>query len=392
MPTHKLYKEIINMNNLHVTITPFIHLNESRIKKEVQTIVKSPNVSKVFVAAKHKSKHPIYECLDSNIIIERIVLKMSFLSSGFISQGLKYFEFLFKVFFRYRSMDISTVNLHSYSLLPLAPMFKYLCKSKIIYDAHELETEKHGLIGIRKKIAKIIEYIFIGFIDEIIVVSDSISNWYTNEYKINKPTIIYNYPSIKENITSKVLNENYFRNKFGIRKNQLIFLYQGGLLSARGVDKLLEAFEKMPNDKNVCVFMGYGELESKIKEVASSCNSVFFHSAVPSHDLLSYTSSADIGIHLIPNTCLNHDYCMPNKLFEYLNAGIPVLVSNVKDMGFFVTKNKVGIVTDTTSVEDIIDTVDSLKLVDLKDLKQNVHNISSNCTWASQEIKLLNLY
>ena len=57
-------------------------------------------------------------------------------------------------------------------------------------------------------------------------------------------------------------------------------------------------------------------------------------------DLLEYTGSADLGSSLIQNTCKSYFYCMPNKLFEYLMTGLPVLVSDMKEMKEFVEKKK----------------------------------------------------
>ena len=66
--------------------------------------------------------------------------------------------------------------------------------------------------------------------------------------------------------------------------------------------------------------------------------------------MLRYTISADVGIHAIKNSCLNHYYCMPNKLFEYAMAGLPVIVSNMKEMRDFVLLNQMGVVVETEMV------------------------------------------
>jgi glycosyltransferase involved in cell wall biosynthesis len=108
-----------------------------------------------------------------------------------------------------------------------------------------------------------------------------------------------------------------------------IFLYQGGLGKGRGIEILLSAFVKNSNLTQAIIFMGYGPLEKEITLLAEEHENVFFHHAVSQSDLLSFTSSADVGVLFYENNCLNHYYCSPNKMFEYLMAGIPVITSNL---------------------------------------------------------------
>ena len=71
---------------------------------------------------------------------------------------------------------------------------------------------------------------------------------------------------------------------------------------------------------------------------------IYFHKAVSPDVLLDYTSSADFGISTIEDSCLSYRYCLPNKMFEYLMAGIPVIVSNLYEMKRLVESNMVGTV------------------------------------------------
>ena len=78
--------------------------------------------------------------------------------------------------------------------------------------------------------------------------------------------------------------------------------------------------------------MGDGELVKLVKEYAEKTINIFHHPPVSTTFLLDYTASADIGLLLYDNSSLNHKYCMPNKLFEYMMAGLPVLVSNLQEI------------------------------------------------------------
>ena len=115
------------------------------------------------------------------------------------------------------------VNVHSLALLPLGVFLKWAFKAKLIYDAHELESEVHGAKGIRKVGGKWIESILVKRADHVFVVSESISDWYSSTYGISRPTVVLNAPYSK-----KVSKNNYFREKYGLRGDQFILHFTKG--------------------------------------------------------------------------------------------------------------------------------------------------------------------
>lgn len=319
------------MNNLHVVLNSFLY--PSRILKQVKTIAALNEIENIFVAALYEKNLECKDKITNKIFVNRFRLKTRSLDKNLFFQILKYIEFSYKIFIFYKKKKIKIINAHSLALLPICYLLKLIYGAKLVYDPHELETEKSNLRGLRKKLSKCVEYIFIKKADHIFVVGENIANWYMRNYKLIKPTVLFNVP-----YASNVNNNNYFRKKFNLNNDQIIFLYQGGLAYSRGVGLLLDAFKQRKDKKVVIIFMGYGELEEKILFSSRLYNNIFFHKAVSPSILLDYTSSANIGISLIQNTCLNHYYCMPNKLFEYIMAGLPVIVSDMMEMGMFVKK------------------------------------------------------
>src|SRR5690606_29052144 len=104
----------------------------------------------------------------------------------------KYLEYCWRVFFFYRKKNIKVVNVHSLGLLPLGYVLKKLYKAKLVYDAHELETETNGSKGFRQKLSKWLEKKLIHKADMTLVVSESIADWYANEYNIARPPVVLN--------------------------------------------------------------------------------------------------------------------------------------------------------------------------------------------------------
>lgn len=373
------------MNNLHITLTDFG--NESRVLKQVESISTLSNIQNIYIAALHSGGLEERETISKIIALKRFVLRSRNLGKGLLLQAVKYLEFCFRVISHYKGTGIGVVNVHSLNLLPLGCALKFFYGAKLVYDAHELETETNGLRGLRKKLSKLIEWLLIKKVDHIFVVSENIADWYESKYVISRPTVIMNAPK-----PQKVISNQYFREKFNLRDDQIIFLYQGVLAVGRGIDLLLNVFSKRANDHVVIVFMGYGALEERVRDKSYEFDTVFFHEAVPPTKLLNYTISADIGVSLIENTCLSYDYCMPNKLFEYAMVGLPVLVSNMKEMKEFVEKYHMGWVVENGSTDLISQAIDCITKIDMCEYKNNARSAALKNSWVYQEKKMLNDY
>jgi glycosyltransferase involved in cell wall biosynthesis len=373
------------LNNLHISLTEF--RNESRVLKETGSLLKHKIVNKVYIASLHADGLEKVQIYNENLVLNRFKLSSRKLNKSIFIQAIKYLEFLFRVTFFYKSKNIKIVNIHSVALLPLGILLKYLYGAKLVYDTHELETEANGSGGIRKKLSKLMEQLLIKKVDLIFVVSKNIADWYASTYKIKRPEVILNVPKL-----FKQKKTNHFRQKLNIKSDSIIVLYQGGLSKGRGVDLLLETFKERKDDSVVIVFMGDGELKDKIVQESMKSSSIFFHPAVDSAIVLEYTSSADIGIHMIKNTCLNHYYCMPNKLFEYAMAGLPVIVSNMKEMREMVKKYNMGIVVKDESTISINEAIDKVLTLDIQQIKQNARKCAEENAWEEQEVKMINEY
>lgn len=298
---------------------------------------------------------------------------------------IKYFEFFLRVILQYRKFSIFHCN--DISALPIGVFAKFLnADVKVVYDAHEYETETHGLNGLRKKVVKFLEKKMIKYVDHVICVSDSIAEEYVRLYGIRKPSLVLNTP-----FYSTVDKKNLFRGVFGIPQTHTIFLYQGGLSKGRGIELLLNAFSGLQDKSNVLICMGYGPLERVVQEAANVNENIYYHPAVNQDKLLDYSSSADYGIVFTEDTCLNHRYCLPNKVFEYLMAEIPVIASNLYELERLVNKYQVGLVANNNE-KDLRLVISSSHKFDMSVLAKNIQNAKSIYNWERQEIILKGIY
>ncbi len=298
---------------------------------------------------------------------------------------------LFKLFFKFarEAKDADILHCNDLYTLPMGVIVKlfYNKKTKIVYDAHEYETEVNGLRGRKKIFKKILERSLIRFADKIITVSDSIANEYTRLYPIQKPYLVLNTPPLK-----KISKKNIFREKFSIEKDKIIVLYQGALSPGRGIEALLKAFDEIDDERSVIVFMGYGKLTHEIQSFAEKNKNIFFHPAVSPEILLDYTCSADFGICTIEDICLSYRYCLPNKMFEYLMAEIPVIVSDLPEMKKIIIQYGVGVVLKNNGSEGIKNAVKAAVKLNKNETHANILRIKKKYNWEEQEKVLLKVY
>jgi glycosyltransferase involved in cell wall biosynthesis len=130
-----------------------------------------------------------------------------------------------------------------------------------------------------------------------------------------------------------------------------ILLYQGGLQSGRGIPVMLDAARTL-NDV-AFVFMGNGPLKTDILSAASHTPNVFHIPAVPVDEILEWSASADVGATLIENYGTSYYYSLPNKLFEYIRAGIPVIGSNFPEIGAIINQYQIGFTADPEKVDEV---------------------------------------
>ena len=358
--------------------------NDSRVLKENISLQNAGY--DVQVVALHEE--PLKEFDEvQGIPVHRIKLKSRGWSKNKAVQLLKYFEFVYKVVGQYNDSDILHCN--DLNALPIGVIIKKFFNkdAKVVYDAHEYETETNGLNGMQKMLTKKLEKYLIRYADKIITVSDAIANEYVKLYDIEKPALVLNTPPYKQ-----IQKKNIFRETFDIKNKQTIFLYQGGLSRGRGIEILLDTFKQINDDKSVIVFMGYGVLEDIAENAAKEYKNIYFHKAVAPDVLLDYTCSADFGISTIEDSCLSYRYCLPNKMFEYSMAEVPAIVSNLPEMKRVVEENGIGVVVKENTSSGLKEAIEKASLLDQEELHVNIKKVKEIYNWEEQEKVLLEVY
>ena len=143
---------------------------------------------------------------------------------------------------------------------------------------------------------------------------------------------------------------DHFRQRFGIPAGGFIALYQGAFTYNRGLETALQAMEGLEDSGIHLVLMGYGPLQPLVDATRRAPSA---RPRSPSRSVRSGARthrSADLGLVSVKPTCLSYLYCLPNKLFEYILAGLPVLSNDLPDCRALIEEFQVGhTVTEDTA-------------------------------------------
>lgn len=329
-------KKSKNTINLHIYPHTFDH--QSRILKETKSLADARISDEVFLVGILEKGWVEEEQIDERRQIWRVRLKIGSRESSLLVKIARYMEWQAKIFMMFRSSRVRVVNCHSLPALPIGAILKYFCNAKLIYDTHEVESKTDSASGVKSILYKTVEKCLIRSVDAVITVSEFISQWYAKAYGLKNIYTVLNIPYRNDD---DLCSDSYLKRKLGIGKNDMLFIFQGCFVPGRGIEILLDIFTKMDASKHV-VFMGFGELASIIQQHAQTHSNIHFQEAVSPQDVVRFTSGADIGLCLQENISLNHFLTIPNKFFEYIVSGIPVIASDFPGMRRIIEESGCG--------------------------------------------------
>jgi glycosyltransferase involved in cell wall biosynthesis len=273
--------------------------------------------------------------------------------------------------------------------LPTAWIAARLTRARLVYDAHEISTSREGYQAIRPLIGWI-EKQLMPRADATITTTDLRAKFFARAYHIPRPLVLQNWPRLAEPRPSTRIRE-----ELRLEKDWPIVLYQGGLQQGRGLEHLVLAAREVP--EAYFVFIGAGRLEGRLRELVAERNlgnRVQFVPTVPLEQLASYTASADIGIQPLENSCFNHFTTDSNKLFEYAMAGLPVVASDLPEIGRIVRKYDLGLLVKPGEQRSLVDALN--RLVSDASLRRHyarqARAASAELNWETQEDELVALY
>lgn len=243
----------------------------------------------------------------------------------------------------------------------------------LVYDSHEYWTEVPELVArprVRAVWLRLEQWLF-PKVDAAMTVNASIARIYEQKYGL-QVHVVRNLPQLV-----------HWGQMPPTKPRQLI--YQGALNVGRGIELLIDAMEHLPDYQLVIV--GYGNVDQALREQAASCawsDRIRFKGFVPPVDLRPLTAESSLGLSLEEDLGESYHLALPNKLFDYIQAGVPVLVSDLPEMGAVVRAHGVGEVlqADQRTPEGLAERI--------RGICENVDKISGYAANCQQAAKLLN--
>lgn len=266
--------------------------------------------------------------------------------------GPGFFHSVYRSFRKAAQMFTADVYLASdLYVLPALAAAAAKRRGKLVFDSRELYA--HLDSSANKPWVRVfwraVEGRYIRKADAVMTVNDSISARLASMYQIEIPLVLHNVSD-----AVPIARSNRLREEFGIPSDQKIVLYQGGLRAGRGLPQLIRAVAEV--DFAHLVIIGDGPFEDEARRLASSQGDrIRFLPFTLPDELLALTASADLGVVLIEPLTESLRLALPNKLFEYLVAGIPVLASPLPEIKRVMDTFDVGILASPDDHPQLVD-------------------------------------
>jgi glycosyltransferase involved in cell wall biosynthesis len=283
-----------------------------------------------------------------------------------------------------RRSDLFVAN----DLDTLVPCFAVsrLFGKPLVYDAHEYFTGQYGLAERKFKyfVWKKIEGWLLPKVRHMITVSNSIADLYRKEYGADSVVIMNVAPSTDELIV-------YNRSNLRVREEDLLVVYQGsGINPGRGVMELVNAMTMLERIR--LIITGSGDMIEEVKQAVSYkglTNNVIFLPRMKWEEMMQFTMCCDAGLSLDQDNCINQRYSLPNKIFDYIAAGIPAVVSPLPDVSAIIGRYGCGLILSHVTPYAIAGALERLRDDRdlLSELKEKAVEARQELTWEKEKVK-----
>lgn len=260
-----------------------------------------------------------------------------------------------------------------------------LCGAKVVYDSHEVNTaigEKKTTIG--QKADMLRERFLVKKVDQVVSVSNAAAKLIGDYYGIH-PIVVTN--------CSYTVPIDYAKEK---NSQRFDVLYHGIMSKDRGYEEFVLSATLLSGNVRI-ILRGYGPLENELRQLVRINNlwdKVIFAPPVEIKDLITIASESRVGVVLTKPVNPNFTYTVGNKIFEYINAGLPVIMSDVPEHRYLNEKFNFGLIVTEVTPEKIADAINELMTNEKRyeKLRNNAITASRILSWEQESIKLIQIY
>jgi len=295
-----------------------------------------------------------------------------------------------------REFEPDVVHAHDLNTLPTARHYARRYGVPLVYDAHEHELHRNtNWTPLKRALAAYHELRGIRAAAASITVSGGIADDLARRYRVPRPRLILNSPPLATTRLSAPLS---LKEAAELGPDDRLLVYVGKVMRGRGLEEVIEALPLLPAEVHVGLLgprapAPEAALLARAEELGCP-GRVHLLGPLPSDVVPAAVGTADAAIIPIQNVCRSYDLSMPNKLFDAVMAGVPIAVSNLREMRCFVREHRLGTVFDECDPHAIARAVREL----LREVPEGVRDraalaeLQRAVAWESQEQVLEEIY
>ena len=294
------------------------------------------------------------------------------------------------------------VHAHDLNTMIAGVQLSRRMKSKLVFDAHELATHEDDIQHYTVRIFKrILMRAFIDKPDHIITVSQGFRRRFEDFYRKPKVDVIYNTPKISD--ASSL--DRTVRTDAGLSEDDILVVYIGGINRRRGSRQLAQSLAYLPENYNFVMVTGAKDkIKNEILDIFRKHKKpglgarIQFLPPVPATEVVHYCKTADISVitRIPPKIYFNpqREYSMPNKLFESLFSGLPVVVGSSKEVVEFVQDNTMGLPADCSKPKQLAENIVTVynDRHNYRKTEDQITELRAKYGWPAQSDKLIEIY
>ncbi|WP_420818992.1 glycosyltransferase [Ornithinimicrobium flavum] len=267
--------------------------------------------------------------------------------------------------------------------------------ARVVYDSHELWRHRNIRPDrlLAPAVEAIIESVGVRLTAGVVTVSPSIARWLQERYSLERvPTLVRNIPPARP---TPAREQGRLRELAGLGPGARVVSYTGGITTGRGLEETVDALALLGPDVHL-VLLGYGDpryvagLLDRVERTGVA-DRVHLVGSVPSAQVPSTLADADVAVVFVRPICLSYRFSLPNKLFESIHAGLPIVAADLPDTAQVVTEHGVGEVFDARTPADLAAAIEQV-LADPERYRRASARAAQELTWEAEAARLLDLY
>ena len=356
-------------------------VTDQRVQKMCKSLVKR-GYEPILIGRKRKQ----------SLVLPNFNFKAERLNLLFETGMLFYASLNLRLFFKLLFMKLDGIHSNDLDTLFPAYLVAKIRSKPLVYDSHEYFTGVPELVN-RPRVQKVwrsIEAFIFPKLKHVITVNESIADLYEKDYG-NRPVVVRNIPEIA--VSQLELRS---RESLELPEDKFIIILQGnGINVQRGAEEAV----KMMAFLEGCLLLiaGSGDVIPILKDMVIEqklSQKVTFLPRMPYSELMQITAVCDLGLSLDKDTNINYRFSLPNKLFDYIHAGIPVLASDLPEVKKIVESYSVGKIAPSHDPKELARLVDAIRIdkTALADYKVNCKLASADLTWEKEALVLDRFY